>query len=51
MRAISGDILGSLRVKISDPLEKSIPRKTFEFFFGLKYTKMITPDGGTGDKG
>ena len=44
-----GDILGSLRVRISHPLGKSAPGKLYfilKFYFDLKHPKITTPEGG-----
>ena len=35
-------IEGNLRVRISDPWEKRVPRKMFEFFLGLKHPRLTT---------
>ena len=40
------DILGILRVRISDPWKKSVPRKIFEILFWLETSKNDHSKGG-----
>ena len=41
-----GDILGNLRVRISDPWEKVALENFLKFYFGLKHPKMTTQREG-----